>query len=142
MDTKNIKTYKVLENHDELIIDNNYRYHLYRNCEELTKYKEAIFATSYHNNYWKYRDISGFEHLFNENNEEITKNIKTMVVECYSNGYWKYMSKDGSWKIFNSKNEEATPYGYIAECIVYPNGDIEYKTDKDSDEVYVLTRTN
>lgn len=134
MDKNNIKTYKVLENYDELIVDNNYRYHLYRNCEELTANIEAIFATSYHNNWWKYRDKSGFEHLFNDNNIEVTRNIKTMMCNSCNNGYWKYMSKNGSWNIINPDGvniSEKLPY--VAECIVYDDGNFDYKENMTSE---------
>jgi hypothetical protein len=88
MNKKDIKNYKILDNNDELIIDSLLKYHLYRNCEELTKDIEAVYATSYFNNMWKYRDINGFEHLFDSNNVELTKDIKTMFCHAYNNGYW------------------------------------------------------
>lgn len=141
MNKNDIKSYRVLENNDELIIDKNYRYHLFRNCEELTKGKEAIFATSYHNDFWKYRDISGFEHMFNANDEEITKGVKTMVVECYNNGYWKYMSKNGSWNIIDNRGNNVTPNeSMIYECSVYDNGDVEYSTDEHGKKFYIQKR--
>ena len=134
MKKENVETYKLLENHDELIIDKNFRYHLYRNCEELTVGKEALFATSYINNYWKFRDRQGFEHLYNDNNEELTIGIKTMVIECYKNGYWKYMAKNGSWNIIDNTGHNITPdVPYIYECIVYEDGKIDYRENKDSE---------
>ncbi len=129
-----IQEYKLLPNNDELIIDSNLRYHLFRNCDELTAGKEAIFVNSYQNDWWKYRDISGFEHLYNERNEELTNNIKTMYVECYINNYWKYMLKSGSWIIINDKGENITPNEeYIEDCTVNHDGSIEYRTSASSD---------
>lgn len=131
MKTEEVEKYKLLENHDELIVDKNYRYHLFRNCEELTKDKEALFATSYINNWWKYRDKSGFEHLFNADGAEMTAGIKTMVVECYKNCYWKYMSKNGSWNIIDNKgNNISSKIPYIYECIVYDNGNFDYRVSE------------
>lgn len=126
--------YKILPNHDELVRDKNYRYHLFRDCEELTSNKEALFATSYSNNYWKYRDVNGFEHLYNSRGKELTDGIKTMIVNCYSNSYWAYTIKDGSWKVMDNNNIDITPdVTYIYELIVHPNGKIEYKTEKDGE---------
>lgn len=141
MNETKIIRYKLLENHDELLVDDNFRYHLYRNCEELTSNIEAIFATSYHNNWWKYRDKSGFEHLINDKNIEVTKNIKTMMCNSCNNGYWKYMSKNGSWNIINPDGvniSEKIPY--IADCIVYDNGNFDYKEDKTSEWISYIDR--
>lgn len=137
MKSEDIKSYKVLENHDELIVDKNFRYHLYRNCEELTKNVQALKATSYSNDWWKYRDTTGFEHLFNAEGIELTKDIKTMVVECYKNNIWKYMAKNGSWNIIDSNGNNITPEGFIEDCYIYSN-QIEYKI-KDDAQTYVQT---
>ena len=57
MDTTKTKivSYKFMPNGDELIMDENMRYHLFRNCEELTHNVSAIKAESFANDYWKYR---------------------------------------------------------------------------------------
>ena len=137
-----MKSYKLLENYDELYIDDKHRHHLYRNCEELTKGIEAIYATSYKNDWWKYRDVYGFEHLIDNNGIEKTKDIKTMLVECYKNNYWKYMSKNGSWNIIDPSGVNLTQNisSIIYDCIVYPDGNIDIKIDKDSDNYIPLNK--
>lgn len=137
MHNKNIELYKVLDNGDELVIDKNLRHHLYRNCEELTKGVEAISVTSYHNGWWKYRDVNNFEHLFNDNNAEVTIGIKTMNCHAYNNSIWKYASKNGSWNIIDiSGNNITANIPYIYDCNVYSNGTYDYCTDKDKE--YIL----
>lgn len=141
MKKEDIQTYKVLENYDELIIDKNFRHHLFRNCIELTKDVEALFAMSYANNWWKYRDAAGFEHLFDENNNELTKDIKTMVVECHNNRYWKYMSKNGSWNIIDNNGKNITEnIPYIYECIVYNDGSFDYRSSENDEFKGILNR--
>lgn len=137
MYSKNIEVYKLLEHGDELIIDRYLKHHLYRNCEELTKGLAAVSAMSYPNGWWKYRDVNGFEHLFNADNVEVTVGIKTMNCHVYNNGYWKYASKNGSWNIIdtNGKNITST-IPYVYDCNVYNNSTFDYCTTKG--EQYIL----
>lgn len=134
---KNKVTAKVLGNGDELVIDTNFRYHLFRNEEELTKNVQALKAESYANNYWKYRDLNNFEHLFDTNGTELTADIKTMWVEAYKCNYWKYMTKEGLWHLCNSKNERLTKEPGVFSITVFPNGDWEQKITEWAIPIYV-----
>lgn len=133
-----VAEHKILPNYDELIIDDKNHYHLYRNCEELTAGVVALYATSYPNNFWKYRDCDNFEHLFTPDGVELTAETKTAWVESFICGHWKYMDKNGGWHIMNSSNKcISDDVPFIHECNIFSNGDWEYKQHVHAAMVYV-----
>lgn len=133
-------SHNILPNHDELIIDKNQHFHLYRNCDELTEGVVALYATSYPNDYWKYRDSNNLEHLFTADGVELTAEIKTAWVEVFMCGHWKYMDKTGGWHIMDSNNRcISDDVPFIHECTVFSNGDWEYKQHEHAVNVYVKT---